>query len=112
MRILGSRTAVGNYRLRRNIVGMGNCEPPPPHARCFRGSGPRRRRSAGSWAASAAERGEEVAALVGRSTVGSNHNRRPSGSDATMGTSPYFRDGLAQARARVVREGHSCRWMK
>ena len=38
MRIPGSRTAVGNYRLRRNIVGRGNCEPPPPHSRCFRGS--------------------------------------------------------------------------
>ena len=30
MRIPGSRKATGNDRPRRNIVGRGNCEPPPP----------------------------------------------------------------------------------
>jgi hypothetical protein len=91
MRIPGSRTAMGNNRLRRNIVGRGNCEPPPPHARCFRGSRTPAKKASGE--------------LGG---VGGGEGRRGGGPGGSVRTTI----ARARARARVVREGHTCRWMK
>ena len=95
MRILGSRTAVGNYRLRRNIVGRGNCEPPPPHARCFRGSKTPAKKVSGE--------------LGG---VGGGEGRRGCGPGGSGNGRVSCRSKEDAVRTTVVREGHSCRWMK
>jgi len=91
MRIPGSRTAMGNHRLRRNIVGRGNCEPPPPHARCFRGSKTPAKKVSGE--------------LGG---VGGGEGRRGCGPGGSVNGSNHSGSGGAQLPMDEVRRSRWC----